>query len=234
MTTQPEKTSTLAVVALVFSVLCAPIGLVLGIIALIRIGNSKGELGGKGVAIAAVIVPLAFVPIVGVLTAIAIPNFIRYQIRSKATEARLLLGAICTSEEAFRADTGQYARSESNPSSKPSKQREAWEKRPCPEACPKDPGACTELACVHYESDVPVYYRYACETKRSVDGAPPEFTCAAVGDLDGDGKQGAFIWGSANAPGATTIQAPIPRIAQAACTDPIPANQVHDCRPGVF
>src|SRR6185437_6262260 len=57
MSDQPHqsKTSTLAIVALVFTVLCMPaIGFVLGIIALVRINNSKGALTGTVLAAVAV------------------------------------------------------------------------------------------------------------------------------------------------------------------------------------
>jgi type IV pilus assembly protein PilA len=39
------------------------------------------------------------VAIIGILAAIAIPNFIRYQLRSKTTEAKVILGGAKTSEE---------------------------------------------------------------------------------------------------------------------------------------
>ncbi|MEL6189127.1 MAG: prepilin-type N-terminal cleavage/methylation domain-containing protein, partial [Myxococcota bacterium] len=39
------------------------------------------------------------VAIIGILAAIAIPNFIRYQLRSKTAEAKTNIGAIKTSQE---------------------------------------------------------------------------------------------------------------------------------------
>jgi type IV pilus assembly protein PilA len=42
------------------------------------------------------------VAIIGILAAIAIPNFLRYQLRSKASERKTNLTAIFTSEEALR------------------------------------------------------------------------------------------------------------------------------------
>ncbi|MHB8174838.1 MAG: type IV pilin protein [Nitrospirota bacterium] len=48
------------------------------------------------------------VAIIGILAAIAIPNFLKYQAKSKQTEAKVNLGAIGTSAEAFRAENDTY------------------------------------------------------------------------------------------------------------------------------
>jgi type IV pilus assembly protein PilA len=224
-----QKTSTLAIVALVFSILCAPIGLILGIIALIRINDSKGMLGGKGLAIAAIVMPAAAVPIIGILSAIAIPNFIRYQLRSKTTESRTNLGAIKTYQEQFFAERNAYVSAEANPGGGPTPMKSAWEDRPCPAACKSDPSACTEFSCLGFSPAGPtVYYQYACNAK---DG---DFVCVAVGDLDGDGDEGAFIYGSGNSPGSSTIRLEVPEIASSACTGSYPVNQVSDCKMGTF
>ena len=48
------------------------------------------------------------VAIIGILAAIAIPNFMRFQARSRTTEARTNLGAIYTAEVAFFGEGSQY------------------------------------------------------------------------------------------------------------------------------
>ena len=45
------------------------------------------------------------VAIIGILAAIAIPNFIAYQAKSKQAEAKVALGAIFTSAVAYQAET---------------------------------------------------------------------------------------------------------------------------------
>jgi type IV pilus assembly protein PilA len=48
------------------------------------------------------------VAIIGILAAIAIPNFLQYQLKSKQSEAKVNLGAIKTSEIAFNAERGCF------------------------------------------------------------------------------------------------------------------------------
>lgn len=49
------------------------------------------------------------VAIIGILAAIAIPNFMRYQAKAKQSEAKANLGSIYTSEITFRAEKDRYA-----------------------------------------------------------------------------------------------------------------------------
>jgi type IV pilus assembly protein PilA len=84
-------------------------GIVLGIIALARIGREP-QLPGRGRAIAAIVVGVGVIPFqLGFLAAIAIPNFIRYQARSKQIECKLSLRELWNDEQAYRADHGHYA-----------------------------------------------------------------------------------------------------------------------------
>ena len=46
------------------------------------------------------------VAIIGILSAIAIPNFAKFQARSKQTEARVNLRAMFTAQKAFAAEKG--------------------------------------------------------------------------------------------------------------------------------
>jgi type IV pilus assembly protein PilA len=48
------------------------------------------------------------VAIIGILAAIAIPNFLKYQAKSKQSEAKVNLGAIGTSAEAWRSEKDTY------------------------------------------------------------------------------------------------------------------------------
>jgi len=48
------------------------------------------------------------VAIIGILAAVAIPNFLRYQAKSMQSEARVLLSGIYTSETAYFAENNTY------------------------------------------------------------------------------------------------------------------------------
>jgi len=48
------------------------------------------------------------VAIIGILAAIAIPNFMRYQAKARQSEAKINLGAIGTNAEAWRAENNTY------------------------------------------------------------------------------------------------------------------------------
>ena len=61
--------------------------------------------GQKGFTLIELMIEVA---IIGILAAIAIPNFLTYQMKSRQSEAKVNLGAIKTSEIAFQAERGCY------------------------------------------------------------------------------------------------------------------------------
>lgn len=74
------KTSTMAILSLVFGILglftcgfTALFGLILGIIALVKVNNSRGELRGKGMALSGTIVSGVFLIMVPVFLALLLP-----------------------------------------------------------------------------------------------------------------------------------------------------------------
>jgi type IV pilus assembly protein PilA len=62
--------------------------------------------GQKGFTLIELMIVVA---IIGILAAIAIPNFLQYQLKSRQSEAKTNLMAIKTSEVAFQAERGCYA-----------------------------------------------------------------------------------------------------------------------------
>jgi prepilin-type processing-associated H-X9-DG protein len=85
-TTQPitPKTSGLAIASLVCAILSvftcmvsAIPAIILGIIGLVKIGNSKGRLKGTGMAIAGIVTPAVAIPIIALLMGILMPALAR-------------------------------------------------------------------------------------------------------------------------------------------------------------
>src|SRR4051812_28340220 len=107
-----QGTSGLAIAALILGLIgvCAPcpfglISLGLGIAALVKIGNTPG-LGGKALAIIGMVLPVVALPI---YAAIAIPNFIKFQARSKQSECKANLKSAYTAEQSFYQEKNAYS-----------------------------------------------------------------------------------------------------------------------------
>jgi type IV pilus assembly protein PilA len=66
------------------------------------------------------------VAIIGILAAIAIPNFLRFQLRSKTGEAKTNLAAMRTAEEGYFAEYSVYVAAAQNPAGAPVAQKRAW------------------------------------------------------------------------------------------------------------
>jgi type IV pilus assembly protein PilA len=119
------------------------------------------------------------VAIIGILAAVAIPNFIKFQLRSKAGEGKINLAGIRTAEESYFAETGSYALVSATPTAAPNQTKQPWGV-----SCPNplvvgSPGACF----IGWEPEGDIYYQYAANV-----GAPAtNFWATAVSDIDGDG-----------------------------------------------
>src|SRR5262245_62466577 len=67
------------------------------------------------------------VAIIGVLAAIAIPNFLRYQLRARTTETLTHLKGIATTEDAYFTEHGAYVSVPAPvPATPPGTRRAAW------------------------------------------------------------------------------------------------------------
>ena len=61
---------------------------------------------------------MVVVAIIAILAAIAIPQYRKFQLKSKTVEAKENIGAIVTAEESFAAENGQYAQCSGAPTDK--------------------------------------------------------------------------------------------------------------------
>ncbi len=181
------------------------------------------------------------VAIIGILAAIAIPNFIRYQLRSKTTEAKTVLGGIKTSEESFRAEYDNYVATVApNPAAAGDTLKAAWVVALCPAGCNRlATGACNNFACLGYQPAGDIYYQYATGRRVAAVGTTAEYVTAAQSDLDGDGTHGSFSLASSNDEATPTTvlagsAAPLSRPAGANCNAGSPPTEVIDCTPNTY
>jgi len=126
------------------------------------------------------------VAIIGILAAIAIPNFLRFQLRAKSSEGKTNLAAIRTAEEGYFAEFGTYVPASVTPAAAPVTSKVPW---PNPAVgCPN----CFDTLGWAPEGDV--YFQYEVVAV-PVNGAtaPNVFTSSALADIDGDGQF--QIWG---------------------------------------
>ena len=111
------------------------------------------------------------VAIIGILAAIAIPNFLMFQLRSKTGEAKTNLAAIRTAEEGYFAEFGQYVAENT-----PQGGTLTATKQPFP-------ATGTGFAQLGWAPEGDVFYAYAVTTNAT----GTNYTADAQGDLDADG-----------------------------------------------
>jgi type IV pilus assembly protein PilA len=148
------------------------------------------------------------VAIIGILAAIAIPNFIRFQLRSRAGEGKINLAAIRTAEEAYLAEFGRYVPFVSTPQATGvigfggvGSQKVAWVACPIP-VLPASPGHCI----IGWQPDGPTYYNYIAAT----DPTNTSFTAHGESDIDAEGTVNYWGFERQNAAGVVTAPAANP------------------------
>lgn len=168
------------------------------------------------------------VAIIGILAAIAIPNFIKYQLKTKQAEAKTVIGGIKTSEEAFRAEYDHYANVTPNPAAVPGATKDAWVADVCGACSRQNVAGCTQWDCIGYTPNGEVYFQY--DVDSTAVGVLPDFTAEANSDLDGDAAQGRWAYGTDNGDTGAVPIAPM-----SGCTNAdFGPGEVMDCEPGVF
>ena len=110
------------------------------------------------------------VAIIGILAAIAIPNFLMFQLRSKTGESKTNLAAIRTAEEGLFAEFGAYQAAAQTPAAIPGSVKAVW-----PVGSAFDP--------VGWAPEGSVFFSYGVTV-----GGPNllAYLIEASGDLDGD------------------------------------------------
>lgn len=89
------------ILGLVGCLLTAPVGLILGIVALRKSNRNPSEYGGKGFAIAGIILNLLGILFLPIVAAIAIPNLLAARRAANESSAIATLRTITTAEEKY-------------------------------------------------------------------------------------------------------------------------------------
>jgi uncharacterized RDD family membrane protein YckC len=148
------------------------------------------------VAVVAAVV-LGGIVVVGILAAIAIPNFVRYQLRAKASEATVHLTALHRAEVAHFQQTRRYAPLELPAEGAPGVAKLAW--------APADLAAAEGIG---WSVPGATWFAYRVEVGVTDDGRQA-FAACAESDLDGDGTHAAFvIWQPAVDEGGKVVGLP--------------------------
>lgn len=133
---------------------------------------------------------MVVVAIVGILAAIAIPNFLDQSLRAKQAEVYSMLGSIETGQFTYQAEHDCFLMIAPNPPGAPTVFRRPWTP-----AGAFLPGVCGMTRTFEELGVVPaqggLYYSYACDVAGTI--AMFEFVCDAEGDLDGDGGFALFV-----------------------------------------
>ncbi len=126
------------------------------------------------------------VAIIGILAAIAIPNFLRFQLRAKSSEGKSNLAAIRTAEEGYFAEFGTYVVAAAVPLTLPGTDKAQW-----PEPNPVCPNCFDQLG---WSPEGEVYFQYqvAADNNGGVGMANVRFTADAWADIDGNLTNAAF------------------------------------------
>ena len=116
---------------------------------------------------------------IGLLAAIAIPSFQRYQLRAKASEATTNLKAIATAQEAYNAEYNSYVEvSTPIPPALPGNVRSPWVF-----------GSAFDT--LGWAPEGPVHFQYLVNAD-GAGGTATRFTVEARGDIDADGAPSFF------------------------------------------
>ena len=138
--------------------------------------NKMKEKGQKGFTLIELMIVIA---IIGILAAIAIPNYMNYTRKAKTTEAKTNLAAIRTSEEAYRAENETYRACGADPANIPGRTQVAWA------TSDTAAGAGGNFTAIGFRPSGKVYYSYRVPTATGT-----TFTACAEGDLDANGGGG--------------------------------------------
>ena len=120
------------------------------------------------------------VAIIGILAAIAIPNFLRFQLKAKSSEGKTNLAAIRTAEESYYSEFGVYVSAAASPTLINNNQKTAFANAA---------GANAGFDRLGWSPEGFVFFNYAIGSNAGFS----QFTATAMADIDADGT--VQVWG---------------------------------------
>ena len=143
------------------------------------------------------------VAIIGILAAIAIPNFLRFQLKAKTSEGKTNIAAIRTAEQSYYSEFGEFVSASASPNSAPTAMKQGFTNQD---------GVGMGFDQLGWEPEGTVFFNY------SVEGDMAGYTVSAEADIDFDTVRqywgyakfhsgNAAVTARANAGGAACAQA---------------------------
>jgi len=125
------------------------------------------------------------VAIIGILAAIAIPNFLRFQLKAKSSEGKTNVAAIRTAEASYFSEFGLYVPTTANasPNVVPDSQKKIFNPTTA------DPG----LDTIGWQPEGEVYFNYRVTTANNAAGTAVAFLASAEADIDANATP--QMWG---------------------------------------
>jgi len=121
------------------------------------------------------------VAIIGILAAIAIPNFLRFQLKAKTSEGKTNLAAIRTAEESYFAEFGVYVSANASPATNSGTQKQAF----------VDTGTCPRcFNTLGWSPEGRIFFNYGVAVDT---GTGAGFTADASADINGNSTD--QFWG---------------------------------------
>jgi type IV pilus assembly protein PilA len=136
--------------------------------------------------------------LIGVLAAIAIPNFISYQARSRRSEAYANLASLARAQKAFQAESNEYVDTTLVGSNEPAVPNDTNYGGLGTKKMPWDSDAGAFSNILGWSPEGQVFYSYGSNTGDPASATACScdlcFTATAHGDVDGDGSVGALMY----------------------------------------
>jgi len=121
------------------------------------------------------------VAIIGILSAIAIPNFVNFRYKAKTSEAKANLGAIRSCQESYKAEMETYMVCAATPAAVPGINKADF-----------SGGGLAAFQTIGFAPSGQVYYQYEVAQDPNGTSLQLNFYATATGNLDGDATNGSF------------------------------------------